>query len=39
MSLFEKLFGTSSSKEIKKIMPICNKVLSYEEEYSKLSDE
>ena len=39
MSLFEKLFGTSSSKEIKKIMPICNKVLSYEEEYSKFSDD
>ena len=38
MSLFKKLFGTTSAKEIKKIQPIVDKVLAYEEEYSKLSD-
>ena len=38
MSLFKKLFGTTSEKEIKKIQPIVDKVLSYEDEYSKLSD-
>ena len=39
MGLFKKLFGTTSEKEIKKIQPIVDKVLSYEDEYSKLSDE
>ena len=38
MSIFEKVFGTRSEREIKKIQPIVNKVLSYEDEYSKLSD-
>ena len=38
MSIITKLFGTLSDREIKKITPICNKVLSYEEEYSLLSD-
>ena len=39
MSLFSKLFGTTSEREIKKIKPIVDKVLSYDEEYSRLSDE
>ena len=39
MSLFTKIFGTHSDREIKNIMPIVEKVMSYEEEYSALSDE
>lgn len=39
MSLFTKIFGTHSDREIKNIMPIVDKVMSYEEEYSALSDE
>ena len=39
MSIFEKVFGTRSEREIKKIQPLVDKVLSYDEEYSKLSDE
>ena len=39
MNLIKKLFGTTSEKEIKKIMPIVNKILAYDDEYSKLSDE
>ena len=37
--LFEKLFGTYSSRELKKIQPVVDKVLSYEEEYKALSDD
>ncbi len=37
-NLVEKIIGSYSSREIKRIMPIVNKVLSYDEEYSKLSD-
>lgn len=39
MSLFKKIFGDYSSREIKRIMPIQKKVLELEEEYKKLSDE
>ena len=39
MGLFEKIFGTYSSREIKKIIPIINKIDSYEEEFKKLTDE
>ena len=39
MSLLKKIFGDYSSKEVKRVMPIQKKVLSYEEEYSSLSDE
>ena len=39
MSLFKKLFGDYSTKEIKRINGIKDKVLSYEEEYSRLTDE
>ena len=38
MSLLEKFFGTHSEREVKRVMPVVNKVLSYEEELSKLSD-
>ena len=36
--LLEKLFGTYSQRELKKIQPLVDKVLSYEEEYKTLSD-
>lgn len=39
MSLFKKIFGDYSSREIKKVIPIQKKVLALEEEYKKLSDE
>ena len=38
MNLFEKMFGTKSQREIKKIQPTVDKILSMEEEYSNLSD-
>ena len=39
MGLFDKLFGTRSQREIKKIQPLVDKVLSLEETYKALSDE
>ncbi|KGM96236.1 preprotein translocase subunit SecA [Clostridium novyi A str. 4552] len=39
MGLFEKIFGTYSSRELKKIIPIINKIDSYDEEFKKLTDE
>lgn len=39
MSILKKIFGDYSEKEIKRIMPICQKVLGLEEEYKSLSDE
>ena len=33
MSFLDKLFGNYSAKEIKRITPLQQKVLSYEEEY------
>lgn len=39
MSLLTKIFGDYSSKEVKRVTPIQQKVLSYDEQYSKLSDE
>ncbi|MBR2883262.1 MAG: preprotein translocase subunit SecA [Clostridia bacterium] len=36
--IIEKLFGTYSQRELKKIQPLVDKVLSYEEEYKALSD-
>ena len=39
MGLFSKLFGTRSEREIKKIMPLVDKILSLEEEYKALSQE
>lgn len=39
MGLLDKLFGTYSDKELKKIDPIVDKIESYEPEIQKLSDE
>ncbi len=39
MSLIEKIFGTFSDKELKKIRPIADQVLALEEKYAALSDE
>ena len=39
MGLFDKLFGTRSQREIKKIQPLVDKVLGLEETYKALSDE
>ena len=38
MGLLKAIFGNYSEKEIKRIMPLQQKVLSYEDEYKKLSD-
>ena len=38
MSLIEKIFGTFSDKELKKIRPIADQVLALEEKYAALSD-
>ena len=39
MGLFSKIFGTYSEKEVKKVMPIVDKINGLEPEISKLSDE
>ena len=39
MGLFDKLFGTRSQREIKKIQPIVDKILALESEYKNLSEE
>ena len=39
MGLFTKLFGTRSQRELKKIQPIVDKILSLESEYAVLSEE
>ncbi len=39
MGLLKKLFGDYSQKEIKRILPLQQKVLSLEEEYKKLTDD
>ena len=38
MGLLKKLFGDYSTKEIKRIQPIVDKVLSYDEKFAALSD-
>ena len=38
MGLIKLLFGDYSKKEVKRVVPIKNKVLALEEEYSKLTD-
>ena len=38
MGLFDKIFGSYSDRELKKIYPIADKVASYESEYASLSD-
>ena len=39
MGLLDKLFGTRSQREIKRIMPIVDKILGLEEEYAALSED
>ncbi len=39
MGLFKKIFGDYSAKEVKRVMPICNKVLALEKEYEALTDD
>ena len=38
-ALIEKMIGSYSEREIKRINPLVQKVLSYDEEYAKLTDE
>lgn len=38
MSLYDKIFGTYSERQIKKIMPVVEKTMSLEEKYAKMSD-
>ncbi|MBQ9915498.1 MAG: preprotein translocase subunit SecA, partial [Clostridia bacterium] len=39
MSLFDKLFGTYSDRELKRVRPIADRVMALEEEFAALSDE
>ncbi|MCU6396835.1 hypothetical protein KW820_23210, partial [Enterobacter quasiroggenkampii] len=39
MKLFEKIFGTYSEREIKRIMPIVKKINELEADIEKLNDE
>ena len=39
MGLFDKLFGTRSQRELKKIQPIVDKILALETEYKNLSED
>ena len=39
MGLFDKIFGTRSQREVKKLQPLVNKVLALESEYGSLSEE
>ena len=39
MGLAQKLFGTHSEHELKRIYPIADKIEGYRESYTKLSDE
>ncbi|MCL2508782.1 MAG: preprotein translocase subunit SecA [Oscillospiraceae bacterium] len=39
MGIIKKIFGDYSSKEIKRLMPMCNKALALEEEYARLTNE
>ena len=39
MGLFDKIFGTRSQREVKKLQPLVNKVLALENEYGALSEE
>ncbi len=38
MSILKKIFGTSSTKEVKRLMPIVNKIEGLSEEYKALTD-
>jgi len=39
MGLAQKLFGTHSEHELKRIYPIADKIESYRESYGRVSDE
>jgi len=39
MGIFAKLFGTRSQRELKKIQPLVDKIITLEEEYKNLSEE
>ena len=39
MGLFDKLFGTRSDREIKKIRPMVDRILAMEDEYAAMSEE
>ena len=39
MSMFSKVFGTHSQREVKRIMPLVNKIESLRPEMQKLTDE
>ena len=39
MGLFDKIFGTYSDRELKKVTPIADKVMTYEDEMAKLTDD
>jgi len=39
MGLLNKIFGTYSERELKKIYPIRDKVLALEEQFTKMSDQ
>ena len=38
MNVFKKIFGTSSQREVKAILPLVNKIEGLEEEYKALTD-
>ena len=38
MGLLKALFGDYSTKELKRIRPICDQVLALEDKYQKMSD-
>ena len=38
MGLFDKIFGTYSERELKRVRPIADKVLALSDEMEKLSD-
>ena len=38
MGLLKALFGDYSTKELKRIRPVCDKVLALEDKYAKMSD-
>ena len=39
MSLFEKMFGTHSEREVKRVLPIVDKIEALEPSMEKLTDE
>ena len=38
-SIVDKIFGTHSDREVKLVMPIVKKIMSYRDEYMTLSDD